>query len=220
MSSELKIKHYQTRGDVALLNVAMAAAEFMFWAVRCLPLSPHAGTLCHRGAPHIWKAHSSALRCRAARGPAFLGTAALSFGWRMREGGFGAGGDGADVALGLVPCWRTLPCASLAVLVGESPLQCCVRRLSPLQRSVTLTASAERWRGKNQKTARPRFFPLSSAFSTGNTRRLRCLAQLLRRFPAQGFPPWPSVSAERGSVTAQRSPLAFPHRAAPERAAV
>lgn len=129
-------------------------------------------------------------------------------------------GDGADVALGLVPCWRTLPCASLAVLVGESPLQCCVRRLSPLQRSVTLTASAERWRGKNQKPARPRFFPLSSAFSTGNTRRLRCLAQLLRRFPAQDFPPCPSVSAERGSVTAQRSPLAFPHRAAPERAAV
>lgn len=39
-------------------------------------------------------------------------------------------------------------------------------------------------------------------------------------FPARGFPPWPSVSAERGFVTAQRSPLAFPHRAAAERSAL
>lgn len=40
--------------------------------------------------------------------------------------------------------------------------------------------------------------------------------QLLRRFPAQDFPPRPSVGAERGSVTAPRSPSPFPHRAAPE----
>lgn len=99
---------------------------------------------------------------------------------------------------------------------GESPLRWprAVRAL--LQRSVTLGVSER----EEPKPAQLRLF----FCVLGVLHRKHADAEVPRSaaaaFPARGFPPWPSVSAERGFVTAQRSPLAFPHRAAAERSAL